>query len=268
MKKVLGLLIALLLSTEAFASLSVMPTRLEINANKLKNNYVSTAIEVKGDASEIMRYRVYPGYFTINDKGELVDMEGKTAPNDLSKKVRYVPSEFNVLPKKSQKVRINIVGIKALPDGENRCVLYIEDVNPKEYAVDTGKTGINAQLIVKSRIGVPIYVEKGKITKNCTIEDYKIDKIKDGYAVSAKLVSSGNTKVRYGTSVQIFNGKKLVKEEILEGGVVADNSTLNYRAKISTKDIPSGEYTMRFILLYKDNNGKQQSIKQEQQINI
>ena len=40
------------------------------------------------------------------------------------------------------KIRINIIGLNSLPEGENRTVLYIEDVNPKEYAIETGRQGI------------------------------------------------------------------------------------------------------------------------------
>ena len=54
-KKIFGLLIALGLAVPAFASVAVAPTRVEINANKLKNNYVTTAIEgtaTKAECSE------------------------------------------------------------------------------------------------------------------------------------------------------------------------------------------------------------------------
>ena len=47
----------------AYASITVSPTRIEINANKIKNNYATTAIEIKGVPDKAIRYRAYTGYF-------------------------------------------------------------------------------------------------------------------------------------------------------------------------------------------------------------
>ncbi len=268
MKKFLSILIALFMTSEAFASITVMPTRIELNANKSRTNYISTAVEVKGDKEEIMRFRAYTGYFKIDEKGELVMMDGQTAPNDLSKKIRFVPSEFNVFPRKSQKVRINIVGLNSLPDGENRTVLYIEDVNPKEMNLDTGRKGINAQLIVKTRIGVPIYLDKGKTTKKCEIGEFELVQEKGKCLVKAKLLSQGNSKIRFNSNIQIVNGKKLVKEQHGTEGVVADNSSRIISEQIDTTDIEAGEYTLRYVVTYTDENGKKQNLKEEKTINI
>ena len=49
MKKLLAIITALMIGIPAYASIVVSPTRIEINENKLKNNYVTSAVEVKGD---------------------------------------------------------------------------------------------------------------------------------------------------------------------------------------------------------------------------
>ena len=195
-KKILTTTLALVMTVPAFASVAVSPTRVEINANKLKSNYVTTAIEVKGDSQVPMRFKVYPGYFTIDNKGEVVMVDKATNdPHDLSKKIRFVPSEFTVAQGKSQKLRINIANLNQLPDGENRTMLYIEDVNPKEMNIPTGHAGIGAQLIVKTRVGVPIYVDKGRVSKDAEIEYLNIVKGKDGLYTDMKVVSKGNSKI-------------------------------------------------------------------------
>lgn len=268
MKKILGILIALMITTKAFASVTVMPTKIEFNANKTKANYLSTSIDIKGDDKEVMRFKVYPEYFTIDNKGEVVDCAGKTAPNDLSKKIKFVPSEFTVQPRKSQKIRLNVVNIKSLPDGESRCMLYIEDVNPKEYNFDTGRSNITAQLIVKTRIGVSVYVDKGKVVKNCDIENFNVTKDKNGYVINAKLVSTGNSKVRYKSFVQLYNGKKLAKEEQLTQGVVGDNNYNMIKDLLDLKGVPAGEYTLKYVVTYTDQNGKKINKKVEQAIQI
>ena len=269
-KKILTTTLALMLSVPAFASVAVSPTRIEINENKIKSNYLTTAIEVKGDTKELMRFKAYPGYFTIDSKGEMVMIDdSKNNPHDLSKKVRFVPSEFTVAQGKSQKLRINIANLNQLPDGESRAVLFIEDVNPKEIAVNTGRDGIGAQLIVKTRVGVPIYVDKGKVSKIAEVEYFNLTSKKDGIYTDMKVLSKGNSKIRYSTNIQIIQGKKLIDEFSLSGKVIADNSSYVDRQKIRTSKISlSGEYTVRAIVSYLDENGKRKSIKKEASLNI
>lgn len=263
-KKILGLLIALMFAVPAFASVAVSPTRIEINANKIKTNYITTAIEIKGDTKELMRFKVYPGFFTINEKGEMVMVDKSNDIHDLSKRLRFVPSEFNIAQGKSQKLRINIANLNTLPDGESRAVLYIEDVNPKEFAVDSGRAGIGAQLIVKTRVGVPIYIDKGKIKKEADIEYLKIVKEKDGLYTDMKVLSKGNSKIRYSTAVQIIQDKKLIDEYTLNGKVVGENNYYVDKQKIKIDKIKgAGEYTLRIIVSYFDENGKRKNIKKE-----
>lgn len=268
-KKILTTTLALVMTVPAFASVAVSPTRVEINANKLKSNYVTTAIEVKGDSQVPMRFKVYPGYFTIDNKGEVVMVDKATNdPHDLSKKIRFVPSEFTVAQGKSQKLRINIANLNQLPDGESRTMLYIEDVNPKEMNIPTGRAGIGAQLIVKTRVGVPVYIDKGKVTKDAEIEYLNIVKEKDGYYTDMKIVSKGNSKIRYAGNVQIIQGKKLVDEYSLNGNVVGDNNFYLDKQKVITDKLTSGEYTLRMIIFYYDENGKKKNIKKETNLNI
>ena len=268
-KKILTTTLALFMTIPAFASVAVAPTRVEINANKIKNNYVTTAIEVKGDSQVPMRFKVYPGYFTIDNKGEVVMVDKATNDShDLSKKIRFVPSEFTVAQGKSQKLRINIANLNQLPDGESRTMLYIEDVNPKEMNIPTGRAGIGAQLIVKTRVGVPVYIDKGKVTKDAEIEYLNIVKEKDGYYTDMKIVSKGNSKIRYAGNVQIIQGKKLVDEYSLNGNVVGDNNSYVDKQKVITDKLTSGEYTLRMIIFYYDENGKKKNIKKETNLNI
>ena len=264
-KKILTTILALFMTIPAFASVAVSPTRIEINANKIKNNYITTAIEVKGDSQVPMRFKVYPGYFTIDNKGEVVMVDKATNdPHDLSKKIRFVPSEFTVAQGKNQKVRLNIANLNQLTDGESRTMLYIEDVNPKEMNIPTGNAGINAQLIVKTRVGVPVYIDKGKVTKDADIEYLNIVKEKNDYYTDMKVVSKGNSKIRYSGKVQIVQGKKLVSEYNLSEKVVGANNFYVDKQKVEMNNIKeTGEYTLRTVLSFFDENGKRKNIKKE-----
>jgi len=269
-KKLLGLLIAFMMATQAFASISVAPMRLEIDANKFKGNYLSTSINVTGDLRKPMRFRVTAGYFKLNEKNDLMVLPSDpNDPYDISKKIKYVPSEFTVLPGKSQRVRLNILNLKKLADGESRAILFIEDVDPKEFAVDTGRAGYGAQLIVKTRLGVPIYIDKGKVSKVGEIEYFKVVKSSEGLCTELKINSTGNSRIRYTGKIQIINGKKLVDEYTIDGHVVGFGTSYITKDKIKADKIKgAGEYTLRAIISYTDGNGKKQNLKQETPLNI
>lgn len=268
-KKIIGITLALIMAVPAFASIGVSPTKIEINANKIKTNYATTAIEVRGSSTQPVRYKAYTNYFIIDEKGEMVVMDKSDDPHDLSKKLRFVPSEFTVAAGKSQKVRLNIAGVNTLPDGESRAVLYLEDINPKEINIPTGQSGIGAQLIVKTRVGVPIYVDKGKVLKVGEIEYFNVTKEDGKYYINMKVLSKGNSKIRYNTQIQIIQGKKLIDEYNLSERVVADNNSYTSKVKLKTDKITNnGEYIVRVVLSYLDGNGKKVNIKKETNINI
>ena len=271
MKKILSLIIALLIGIPAFASITISPTRIEINANKVKNNYVTTAVEIKGDRTKAIRYRAYTGYFKISDKGEMIMIDdSKGDIHDISDKIRFVPSEFTVPPGKSQKVRVNVINIKNLPDGESRAILYMEDVNAKELSMPySNGSGIGAQLLLKTRVGVPIYVDKGNFKKNAEIEYFKITKGNDGLYTEMKVLSTGNSRIRYNGMYQIIKDKKLISEYPVEGKVVGENSSYVAKQKIETAKIKdAGEYTLRLVFSYIDENGNRKNIKKDAILNI
>lgn len=263
-KKILGLLIALGLSVPAFASITVSPTKLEINANKIRNNYVSTAIEIKGEADKPIRYKAYSGYFKVNSNSDMDILDDNADEvNNLAKKIRFVPSEFTVPPGKSQKVRVNIVNIKDLPDGESRALLYFEDVNTKEMNIPNSY-GVGAQLILKTRVAVPVYVDKGKFIKHADVESFEILKEKDGYYTKTKIVCDSNSKIRYNARVQIIEGKKLIDEYFLDSHVVGTNNFYVDKHKVETRKINgAGEYTLRLVLTYTDENDNKKNIKKD-----
>ena len=266
-KKILGLFTVLMIMAQAQASISVAPMRLEINANKIKGNYLTTSINVKGDAKKPMRFKVTKGYFTINEKCEMNMIENVDTndPHDISKNIRFVPSEFNVMPGKEQRVRLNVINLNQLPDGESRAILFVEDVDPKEINIPTGQAGYGAQLIVKTRLGVPVYIDKGKVVKTGAIEYVKITKEKDGYYTNMKINSTGNSRIKYEGKAQIVNGKKLIEEYPLEKHTVPFGRYYVAKDKVESKKavLEKGELTLRIILSYEDGNGKKQYLKQE-----
>ena len=262
-KKVLGLLIASIMAIPAYASITVSPTRLELNANKVKNNYATMAIDVRGVQDKAIRYRAYTDYFEINDKAEMINPDGKNNPHNIASKIRFVPSEFTVPAGKAQKVRVNVANLRTLPDGESRAVIYLEDVQPKEVNVPN-EMGISAKLVIKTRVAVPVYVDKGNFVKKADVEIFEITKLKDGLYTKLKVLSTGNSRVRYEAKVQIIEGRKLLDEYALTASVVGDNNSLATMEKIKTDKITkAGDYTLRLILSYEDEKGNKKNIKKD-----
>lgn len=268
MKKILSVITSLLIASSVWASVAVSPTKIEINANKIRNNYATAAVEVRGDLQKAVRFRIYPEYFVITNESRMNTDVPKGDIHDISSNLRFVPSEFTVPPGKSQKVRVNIANVKALPDGESRAVLFLEDVNPKEMNIPNN-AGIGAQLVVKTRVGIPVYVDKGKFTKTGDIEYLKIVREKDGLYTEMKVLSKGNSKIRYTGKVQVIKDKKLVDEYNLDSKVVGDNNYYVAKQKIDTKNIKdAGEYTLRVILSYFDEDNNRKNLKKDAVLNI
>ena len=251
-KKIFGLLIALSFTVAAYASITVTPTKVEIDANKVRNNYATCAIEVRGAQDKPMRYRAYTGYFKVKENSEVVFADGEKDEHNIQSKVRFVPSEFTIPAGRSQKVRVNVANIHSLPVGESRAVIYLEDVEPKEYNVPVAE-GIGAQLILKTRVAVPVYVDKGNYTRKADVESFDIVREKDGLYTKVKVVSTGNSRIKYNGMIQIIQGKKLIDEYSLEGKTVSGGCYQIVKQKIETKKIKeSGDYTLRMIFYYFD----------------
>lgn len=272
MKKILVLLLLtfMMLGQKANAALKVTPTLLELNANETRGNYLTASFDVQGDANETIRFKIYPSYFKISPQGTMDIIEEKTLEADnLIKNVRFVPNEFTLQNGNKQKVRLTITDLKNLPDGESRMVLFLEDVAAKELMLPSGMKDVTTKLIVKTRVGIPIYLDKGKFVKCAQIENIDLKKQDKELQLALKLSSSGNSKVRYTGKVQIIKDKELIGEYKIKNHVIGSNNTLSTLEGIPLKDIKeNGNYTLRLIIQYSDEKGRLKSLIKENQFTI
>ena len=272
MKKIINALFfvyCLLFIPSANAALKVTPTLLELNANQTKGNYLTTSFDIQGDKNETIRFKIYPGYFKISQQGTMEIIENSNEANNLMKNVRFVPNEFTLQNGNTQKVRITVSDLKNIPDGESRMVLFLEDVAAKEMILPSGMKDVSTKLIVKTRVGIPVYLDKGKFVKCAQIESFDIKKQSKDLQVSLKLSSSGNSKVRYTGKAQIIKDKELIGEYKLKNRVVGSNNILVTNEEITLKDIKeNGNYTLRLVLQYNDEKGHLKSLVKENQFTI
>ena len=225
---VLLLLILVLFLQKADAVLKVTPTLLELNANQTRANYLTASFDVQGDDNETIRFKIYPSYFKISPQGTMDIIEENSSEKDnLMENVRFVPNEFTLQNGNKQKVRLTITDLNNLPDGESRMVLFLEDVAAKELMLPSGMKDVTTKLIVKTRVGIPIYIDKGKFVKCAQIEKIDLKKQNKELHLDLKLTSSGNSKVRYSGKAQIIKDKELIGEYKIKNHVIGSNNTLS-----------------------------------------
>lgn len=272
MKKILVLLLLafMILGQKANAALKVTPTLLELNTNEIRGNYLTASFDVQGDVNETIRFKIYPAYFKISPQGTMDIIEENTSETDnLIKNVRFVPNEFTLQNGNKQKVRLTITDLKNLPDGESRMVLFLEDVAAKELVLPSGMKDVSTKLIVKTRVGIPIYLDKGKFVKCAQIENIDLKKQDKELQLALKLSSSGNSKVRYTGKAQIIKDKELIGEYKIKNHVIGSKNTLSTLEDIPLKDIKeNGNYTLRLVIQYSDEKGRLKSLTKENQFTI
>lgn len=267
MKKLLFLLLLLFIVLPSHAAIKVSPTIIELDANKARGNYLTTSFDIQGSQDETIRFKVYPGYFNISKTGgmEIVDDDNTAAKDSLINNIRFVPNEFTLTNGQKQRVRVTFNDISKLQDGESRVVLFLEDVVAKEVSLPM-EQGSSSKLVVKSRIGIPIYIDKGKYIKLGQFDDLKVENSENNLVYKMCLSSQGNSKVRYTGKGQIIKDKDLVDEFNVPGNPINAGGVFDDKFKIPTEKLRENEqYTLRLVLEYQnEKNQMKQMVKEVQ----
>lgn len=265
MKKYFLILTGILLLSKniAMGAISISPTLIELNANKVKSNYLTTSFYVKADKNETVRYKIYPEFFTITDDGKMNVIEQSNSENSLIPHARFVPNEFTLKDGKPQVVRLTFTNLKDLPDGESRMVLFVEDVLAKEVELPNNVKGVSTRLIVKTRIGLPVYVDKGKFVKVGSFDNLQVNKnVAKDLVYKMDLSAKGNSKVRYNGKAQIIKNKQLIKEFNVNSHTIRGGGILSETALLPD-NLQNGDYILRVILNYKNEKGENKTLIRE-----
>lgn len=267
MKKLVTLLFTLLFAVNiANAAIKISPSYVELDANKTRKDYITGSFTVTGGKDETIRFKAYPVFFEYDTKGRFVELEDKQQANSLMGRIKFFPTEFTCQNGLEQKVRFTLTNLKTLPQGESRLVLFLEDVDTKEVLIKKADGGIGGKIIVKTRVGVPIYLDKGQYTKRGTLDAVAFKQVGDSYACEYKVSSTGNSKIRYTGYGCLSQGDKLIKQFDVHGSTVEGGMFLE---KLQTLDIPKDElipgqeYNVKFVLTYKDEKQNQKILKKE-----
>lgn len=267
MKKVLLLLLFICIGSNiAQAAIKVSPATIEIDANKTKKDYIADSFTVAGAKNETIRFKIYPEFYTYDENGHFKELEDKGQKDSLMGKIKFYPQEFTCKDGIDQKVRFTITDLKSLPQGESRIVLFLEDVNTKEVLIKKANGKIGGKIIVKTRMGVPIYVNKGHYTKNGTLDNIALKQDNDQLIYEYKISSTGNSQIRYQGLAFLSKENSLIEKYELHGSTILGGSTIKKSQKFEfpkEKLKPGEEYNVKFVLMYKDENEKEKVLKKE-----
>jgi len=201
-----------------------------------------------------------------DSKGRFVELEDNAQKNSLIGKLKFYPMEFTCKNGNPQKVRFTITDLKTLPTGESRLVLFLEDVDTKEIVIKKANGQAGGKIIVKTRVGVPVYLDRGNYTKRGSLDAVALKKTQEEYVCEYKISSLGNSKIRYSGVAQLSQGGKLIKTMDVYGMTVEGGKFLDTAQRLDIpKDqiVPGQEYKIKFVLTYKDEKGSEKVLKKE-----
>lgn len=267
MKKLLMLVTLFVLClNSANAAIRVSPAYVELDANESKKDYITGSFSVEGGKDETVRFKVYPEFFEYDTKGRFVELEDNNQKKSLIGKLKFYPMEFTCKNGNPQKVRLTITDLKTLPTGESRLILFLEDVDTKEIIIKKANGQSGGKIIVKTRVGVPVYLDKGLYSKKGSLDAVAMKKVGEEYACEYKISSLGNSKIRYSGLAMLSQGGKLIKTMDIYGMTVEGGKFIETAQRLDIpkdKIIPDQEYKLKFVLTYKDEHKHEKVLKKE-----
>ena len=250
----------------AHAAIKISPAYIDIDANKTKKDYITSSFSVAGGKDETVRFKAYPVFFDYDNKGNFNEIPDNNQKNSLMGKLKFFPSEFTCQNGLEQKIRITVTDLKSLPAGDSRLMLFLEDIDTKEIIIAKANGSHGGKILVKTRVGVPIYVAKGNCSRKGSLESLVLNQKGEDYNCEYKVSSSGNSKIRYNGIAYLSQGDKLIKQFDIYGKTVDSGKFVEMAQKL---DIPQDqlkageEYTLKFVLRYQDENDKEKILKKD-----
>jgi len=246
----------------AQASVKLSTEKFEFDV-KPSENFVTGSFTVFNDDNQLIRFKAYAGYFEISPNGTILTDIKDNNPA-LTKNIRFNPVEFTLQGNNSQKVRFTIPNIRNLSDGESRVALFLEDAKTKQQALPNSNSRVAANLIIKTRIAVPIYVDKGRIIKTGFIDKFTLDKAKNSYLYSLNVKSTGNSLIRVGGEGQIIQNDELKTEFPINEMPIQGGSVGQFKDILPIEGLSSNEeYKLKVTLSYLGQDKKRKFLNQE-----
>lgn len=203
-------------------------------------------ININNSGNETYRARIYTEPFTYDRDTGFKTVE--SSPNDLSPYLQFSPREVNIKPGESRRIRLLSRLAPNLPDGEYRTVVFTEEL--KE--LPPGTTG--NQVLVKTRVGVTVYVRKGVATPKIEMGDASLHS-KDNQ-VQLLVRNTGKASISPKASWTIKQGEKVIKTHSEDLSTVLAGNERNLVLSFPDEKDPKlapGEYQVTGELSWQEN---------------
>ncbi len=266
MKKLLAILVLFMVTGFAQAAIKISPSYIELNANKTKKDYITGSFSVAGGKDETVRFKVYPVFFEFDNKGRFVELDDTGQKDSLIGKLKFFPQEFTCQNGLDQKIRLTVTDLKSLPAGDSRLMLFLEDTDTKEVIIQKANGSRGGKIIVKTRVGVPIYLDKGNFSKKGNLDTLVLKRTGEDYNCEYKVSSLGNSKIRYNGVGYLSQNGKLIKQFDLHGTTVLGGKFVEMAQKLDIPQdqlIPGQEYNIKFVLSYIDEKNNNKVLKKD-----
>ncbi len=241
-----------LLPTAAKASLSVSPLVVELDS---RQGQAQGTITVGNSGIEAFRARSYAVPFTYDRETGFKEL--KKDDSDLSPYLQFSPSEVAIPGTDRRRVRFITRLAPSLPDGEYRAMIFTETLNqivPPEV-VTTGETTVTTTIL--PRLGVAVYVRKGKLSPNLSIDNARFNAPTQQPQILVKNTGKATAIVMSEWTIKQAD-KEIAKGMVQDTTVIAEGDrfvTINIPNSDTTQLAP-GDYQLQGNLLWGFNHNQ------------
>ncbi|MEQ8462978.1 P pilus assembly protein, chaperone PapD [Coleofasciculus sp. E1-EBD-02] len=233
----------LLFGGSAQAQLGAAPLVVEVEANR---GQAQTMINVINTTDTPLRARIYTEPFTYERDSGFQTLS--SSPNYLGSYLQFSPQELTVPPGVSRRVRMRALLAPSLPDGEYRAVVFTETLN-EDWNGSGKKLGITA------RVGTTVYVRKGDISPNLTVNSASFN-LKENQ-LQLLVQNTGDASVRSSVNWELKQGETVIKSGELPASTIiaqSDRNLILNNFQAGTSSLSPGNYQLIGELTWGEDN--------------
>jgi P pilus assembly chaperone PapD len=241
-----------LVTTVAHANLSISPLVIELDS---RQGQAQGTITVGNSGSEAFRARSYAVPFTYDRETGFQQL--RQTPTDLTSYLQFSPPEVSVPGVDKRRVRFITRLAPSLPDGEYRAMIFTETLTPiaPPEVVTSGETTFTTTIV--PRLGVAVYVRKGKLSPKLTVEGLRFDAQQQQPQLLVK--NAGKATAIVTSEWAIKQGERVVRKGFVQDTTVIAEGDRYVKVALpnpETNTLQPGEYQLQGNLLWGFNQSQ------------
>ncbi len=249
-----GILILLTDMNQTYAQgdLMIYPRRLVFGSNQR-----SMDVTLANSGADSSSYALSWKNYQMTQSGQFLEIaEPDSGQLFAEPLLRFYPREVTLAPGESQKVRVQRMNNRPLPDGEYRSHLEFRSSKPVkslESVTADEQEGIQTKLNMHLAITIPVIMEIGDINSQVTLENGELVISKDNSSyLQFEIIRSGN-KSTFGDFILFHKGNngKLTQVGLVKGvAVYTPVESRNYSIALDIPDermLDSGSLLLEYV---------------------